>query len=313
MKRTVRLIAVVSALSVMVALMMGGVASAQTTTPVVYFNPTNSLVNIGTQTTVEVWVNNAVNFYGIEFEMTYDPAIAEASSVVEGPAFTAWPNEYEVVQANAGGGVVQFAASLLATTKAPPLNGNLHVATITFDALAQGTTPLTWTKIKLSNNVASPITYSSLDGTLRVVWFGNAQGYAYLEGRTNRSGTTVDLNGSSIATTTTASTGWYQFLNVISGGGYNLYFEHDLYLDAELTGCTIAGGTTTTLPSVTLLGGDLNGDGEIDILDLSYCAARFNTADATADITANGIVDIYDVVLIGKNFGVIGPVSQACP
>jgi hypothetical protein len=58
-----------------------------------------------------------------------------------------------------------------------------------------------------------------------------------------------------------------------------------------------------TLPKVTLLGGDVNGDGRINILDIAYIGARFEGQDALADLNQDGIVNILDLVLAASNFG----------
>jgi len=299
-------------LTLIALLVMVPVASAQLEEPVVYLNPAFGMVDITDQIAIQVWISDVVDFYGVEFELVYDPAIVDALSVVEGRAFTDWPNEYEVVQANVGGGLVEFAASLLATAKAPPLSGDLHLATITFDPLAEGVSDLLWAEIKVSDDQSNPISFAYLDGSITVVYMGDVEGDAYLEGRSNHSDITVDLTNSTVATTSTDATGYYGFDDVISGL-YDLSFDHDMYLGAELTGCTVAGGVVNVMPDVTLLAGDLNNDDVINILDLSFCAYHFNEVYADADVNGDGIVDIFDIVLIGKNFGQTGPIVTACP
>lgn len=62
------------------------------------------------------------------------------------------------------------------------------------------------------------------------------------------------------------------------------------------------------LGTITLLGGDINGDQVIDILDLAYIAGRYRTADARADITGDGLVDIFDLVITASNYQERGPI-----
>jgi len=56
--------------------------------------------------------------------------------------------------------------------------------------------------------------------------------------------------------------------------------------------------------------GDLNGDGRVTILDLTYVAARFGSSAPTADLNGDGRVDILDVVIIADHYG---SVDQAEP
>ena len=48
---------------------------------------------------------------------------------------------------------------------------------------------------------------------------------------------------------------------------------------------------------------DVTGDGVVNILDLTFVAARFGESDSDADVTGDGTVNILDLVLIAQNFG----------
>jgi hypothetical protein len=63
------------------------------------------------------------------------------------------------------------------------------------------------------------------------------------------------------------------------------------------------GASEVVLPEVTLLGGDVNADGRIDILDIAYIGARFEGQDAQADLNQDGTVNILDLVLAASNYG----------
>jgi hypothetical protein len=67
------------------------------------------------------------------------------------------------------------------------------------------------------------------------------------------------------------------------------------------------GASQWILPEATLLGGDVNGDGRIDILDIAYIGARFEGQDALADLNQDGTVNILDLVLAASNFGQTAP------
>lgn len=47
---------------------------------------------------------------------------------------------------------------------------------------------------------------------------------------------------------------------------------------------------------------DVTGDGVVNILDLTFVAARFGETDSEADVTGDGIVNILDLVRIAQNF-----------
>lgn len=48
---------------------------------------------------------------------------------------------------------------------------------------------------------------------------------------------------------------------------------------------------------------DVTGDGVVNILDLTFVAARLGASDSDADLTGDGTVNILDLVLIAQNFG----------
>jgi hypothetical protein len=48
--------------------------------------------------------------------------------------------------------------------------------------------------------------------------------------------------------------------------------------------------------------GDIDNDGSVDVIDLSTVARLYDQADSTYDLNGNGVIDIFDLVLIGANF-----------
>jgi hypothetical protein len=58
--------------------------------------------------------------------------------------------------------------------------------------------------------------------------------------------------------------------------------------------------------SFVLPGGDLNNDNAVNMLDYSILRYYWNTPDDTADITANGVVDLADFGILQANFYLMG-------
>ncbi|MXV74090.1 hypothetical protein F4Z99_07415 [Candidatus Poribacteria bacterium] len=48
---------------------------------------------------------------------------------------------------------------------------------------------------------------------------------------------------------------------------------------------------------------DINADGMVNILDLTFVASRFGEADPEADVNDDGVVNILDLVLVAQHFG----------
>lgn len=298
------------ALVLVLALASASLVAAQGT--VVFVEPALQEVYVGDPASVEVWASDVTEFYGAQFELTFDDTILEGVSVEPGSAFTDFsdPDEYDVAVAEIVSDTVSFAATLLRVPKAGPITGDVQLAIITFNALAEGSSPLALGEVKLSNVAGEPIAFVTEDGQIDVVIPPTELvGAAYMEGRTDHSGILVTLMSSPVMTATTDASGAYSFADPPTGV-YSLTMEADLYLSAMATDVEILENESNVACDVTLLGGDIApdpADDVIDILDLAQCAADFDTAAAASDINADGIVDVYDLVLIGKNFKLEGP------
>ncbi|MBN1640432.1 MAG: hypothetical protein JXA09_04280 [Anaerolineae bacterium] len=259
-------------------------------------------------TVVEVWVEDIAGFHSVDLSLGYDPSILQGVAVEPGAAFTDYPSQCTVSSASIGGGIVDFTATMVCIA----LDGDLHLATITFDTKDCGTSPLAWIDSQLLNVSGDPIAHTALDSSiLPYGCVAGAAGQAFLEGRANHGAIEVTLVDGTSESTQTDADGAYSF-GPLYAGTYDLIMSHPLYLPAQVVDCAFESNGVVTLPDVTLLAGDLNGDKVIDISDLALGGANFNTESTVADINGNGYVDIFDIVLIGKNFGATGPVIYEC-
>ena len=310
MKRKTLVISVCLVLATLLALVPSSALAQEKSPTIVLFAPAGQTIFSQTTTTVEVWVMNAADFYGAQFEFRFRPQFLDGLTITEGAAFTGvGAGNYWVTQNDFVGDRARFAASLIGV---PPLNGDLHIATIEFRGQNAGNSPLEWINIILANDVGAPIPHIRRNGNINVTDLLDIVGYAFLQGRQNHTGTTVEVSGPIIADVPTNVDGRYEILNA-RAGRYEFLFEHDLYLPAHLRNCNTGAGTEFNPPAVTLVAGDLNRDAAINIMDLTRCAAVFGAADPGADLNADGIVNLLDLVLIGVNFGRVGPTTQVCP
>ena len=310
MKRRTLVISISLLLAALLALVPGSVMAQEKSPTILLFAPAGQTILTQNTTTVEVWVQNASDFYGAQFEFRFRPAVLDGVTITEGAAFIGvGAGNYWVTQRQFVGDRVRFTASLVGTA---PLNGNLHIATIEFRGRDAGNSPLEWIDALLANDVGAPIPHIRRNGGINVTDVLDIVGYAFLQGRQNHTGIDVEASGPIIADVTTAADGRYAILNA-RAGRYTFLFESDLYLAARLDNCNTGIGTEFRPPPVTLFAGDLNKDQAINIMDLTRCAAVFGTGDPGADLNADGVVDLLDLVLIGVNFGLVGPTVAVCP
>jgi hypothetical protein len=61
--------------------------------------------------------------------------------------------------------------------------------------------------------------------------------------------------------------------------------------------------------AATLLGGDVTGDGIIDVFDLAFLGSHYGDANTTADINGDGTVSIFDLTITAANYLSQGPTT----
>jgi murein DD-endopeptidase MepM/ murein hydrolase activator NlpD len=73
---------------------------------------------------------------------------------------------------------------------------------------------------------------------------------------------------------------------------------------------TLTGGGTSTMPTVTLLAGDIDGNNVIDQLDALTIGMNYNTpSPAAADLNNDGIINVLDLELLASNYRKTGPLA----
>lgn len=278
--------------------------------------------NSATQT-FTVKIANAVDLYGYQFAITFDPANLEAATAAafDNSFFStplgsppAWNATIDNVT-----GKVSFAR----TRQNPqlPVSGDGALATVTFRSKS-GAAAGSY-KINFASDILADIDSTALTHTTQYAWLtlfgvGNLQGSVDLQGRTNESGGTVTIlnaSGYLASTPIVAADGSWSFTG-IPAGAYQVNIEMARYLDAQkgdayLGGVAVSAGGTITLSKVKLLGGDANDDDVVDISDATIIGAMFGLtapSDVRADINNDNTVDVLDLVLMGGNFNKVSPV-----
>jgi hypothetical protein len=138
---------------------------------------------------------------------------------------------------------------------------------------------------------------------------GSVKGRISLQGRINHAGVTVTVG--ELAPAVTKPDGSYEVTGIISLGQYVVAATMPGYLGAQGHSEIAAVGETKNLPTVTLLAGDLNGDGAVNLFDLVLLCSAFGKVDAagqSSDLNADGAVNLFDLVLVGNNLDRKGPI-----
>ena len=137
---------------------------------------------------------------------------------------------------------------------------------------------------------------------------GTIAGTVKLQGRTNYSGALVSV-GAGWPGVLTNGAGAFSIPN-IPVGSYTVTVAMPGYLRAQKSDVQVTAGGTATLPEVRLLGGDADNDCSIDLFDLIAVSSLYGgppPAGSGVDINGNGVIDIFDLVMVGLNL------DKTCP
>jgi hypothetical protein len=73
---------------------------------------------------------------------------------------------------------------------------------------------------------------------------------------------------------------------------------------------TIAGGSASTLPTISLLAGDIDNNNVIDQFDAMTIGMSYNAAEpVAADLNSDGVINVLDLELLARNYRDTGPVA----
>ncbi len=101
-------------------------------------------------------------------------------------------------------------------------------------------------------------------------------------------------------------------VDVPAGSSYLVRAAYPGYLNAQRSSVYVV-GAEVDIGSVTLVGGDVNADNNINILDIVKIVNDYGTtghaASSPVDINDDGIVNIYDLTIAAGNFNRAGPTN----
>ncbi|MBC7265227.1 MAG: right-handed parallel beta-helix repeat-containing protein [Chloroflexi bacterium] len=261
------------------------------------------------------------HLYGVQFDLTFDPTKLQVVSLADGD-FKASGESVKTYDNVAG--TVHYHYSRQAPDAEYDATGGVILG-ITFQAQdisgssQSATIDLQDASVRLGAKGGINIYVDSVtDDSVLILGTTTVSGVVDLQGRDNDSGAVVDPEpgqtyGYDPAPYTTGAWGTYSFANM-TDDTYKFTVEMTRYLDAYKD--VVVGGETLDLGTVKLLGGDADDSDTIDISDLTIIGGQFGKSgsditDPRADINADNMVDILDLVLAAGNYDLSSPVPWA--
>jgi minor extracellular serine protease Vpr len=262
-------------------------------------NPASVNVNGTADGTVNLNNPPASGYTSAEFTCTYNQALIQINNFLAGGVFGA--NPVMVVNGPASGSfIVAIAGS----------NGSEATASgvaFTFDILAlQAGQASVQCTVRVSDGSDTLATIPSTPASITVATpQGNLVGQALAS-----KSVTVSLYNADTTLATSAVVNPDGTFNLSAlAGTYTVIASAEGYLEAQ-GAPIITSGATTTMQTVILLAGDIDGNNTIDQFDAMTIGMNYNLAAPTAaDLNNDGTINILDLELLASNYGQSGALA----
>ena len=294
---------------VLIQISNGSVVYADTSPS--YSIVTQGTAYMGNNIDAQVYINNAQNIEGADFQMTFDKNLLEvvdADQATEGIQIAKGTFIDGLVarnQADNQNGTVRFVIA----KGEPGVNGNGLLATIKFKILQKGNVDLGFTSAKLVDQNLNWISCTASGANINILDEGSVSGKVTMQGRSIYGGITITAKGTSFSTTT-KDDGSYTL--TISAGNYSIFATMQKYLSKKLGEVTVISGQELTLNNSILMTGDADNNDEVNFSDLLVISNEYDgIGQFESDFNNDQKVDLIDLVLLARSYNQIGDLKKA--
>lgn len=263
----------------------------------VMLNPASVLV--GGTSTGTVMLSNIpeAGYASAEFTCSFDPALVQISNIADAGLFGSDPAA--AINGPANGSFV-FA---VAGSNGQRATSDGAVFTFTITALAVGEAEINCVARvsaggSLTTIASAPATLliTAGEGTLNgTVLATKPVTVTLYDGQTVETSGLVDANGN--------------FTLTAPAGSYSAVASAPGYLRAQ-GNAVLTNGVTTTMPTISLLAGDIDGNDVIDQFDALTIGINYNlAAPAAADLNNDGTINVLDLEMLAANYRDTGPTA----
>ena len=259
-----------------------------------------STVTVGGSSTASVSLSGipAGGYASAEFTCTYNPTIVEVTNIVESGLFGADPAM--VVNGPQNG---QFIVAIAGST-GHKATADGAVFTFSAKGLQNGQSAIDCqTRVSTGNLVLV-----SIPSTPANLVVGSTQGTlagTVLAGKP----VTVTLYDAGNAVAGSAAANLDGTFSLQSNAGaFTAVASAPGYLKAQAS-VNITSGNTTTLQTISLIAGDIDGNGVIDQFDALTIGINYNgVAPSEADLSNDGTINVLDLEILALNYRQTGPI-----
>lgn len=136
--------------------------------PIVSITPSSVVIQPEQNFSLDISITDALDLYAFQFDLSFDPAILSAGSIMEGAFLPTGGATFFIDGAiDNTAGTIALTADTLQTALAG-VNGNGILATVGFQALRAGTSVVTLSNVILLDSALGDMTATIADGSVTV-------------------------------------------------------------------------------------------------------------------------------------------------
>lgn len=262
----------------------------------VMFNP--AVIFIDETSQGSVMLNNVplAGYASAEFTCSYDPSLISITNISQAGLFG---NDPVVILNGPTNGSFLFA---IAGSNGQRATQSGTVFTFTATGLAAGDASLNCVVRVSAGGALTTIPFTTASLTVR-------EPFGILEGRViaNKPVTVELIDSIGTTTTTTDANGNFSF--TAPAGTYLVRATAQSFLPAEGDPALFP-GQTTTMQTISLISGDIDGNGVIDQFDAMTIGMNYNGSNVpVADLNNDGIINILDLEILALNYRANGALN----
>lgn len=263
-------------------------------------------LKVGESSLISVSLDNIPEggYTSAEFTCAYDIAKVEVSNIVVTSLFGA--DSVTALNGPANGSFIVAVAGS---------NGNKATTdgvafTFSAKALQEGQTTITCVaRVSKGDNVLTALPASAVTLTITEDVVEPVDGTVAGQVLAGKPVTVSLYDGTDTLVTSVSANVDGTFSLTAPAGTYTVVASASGFLGAEGSAVVVA-ETTTTKAAVTLLAGDIDGNGVIDQFDAMTIGMSYNGADpAAADLNNDGVINVLDLELLAANYRLTGPLT----
>ena len=276
-----------------------------TNEPSVVTSISSPSIQVGDTSQLTVQLNDIVpqTYTSTEFTCTYDPTLVEISNISVGDLFG--PDAALAIFGPRNGSFILAVAG----SNGRKITGSGTAFTFNAKGLKVGTTSIECrARVSEGQDILHEIDYLSssmiIVGAIPTVDLPIASVTGQVLAEKVVTIRLYNPNNSIVATGTTNPDGTFNLTG--AGGNYTITASAEGYLSAQGS-VTLVNGSVTTKPTISLIPGDIDGNGVVDQLDAITIRMNYNrTTPTSADLNNDGVIDVLDLGILAENYGKSG-------